>query len=180
MGHGLLPTIFAGQIAAVPLGADVVQIAQHAAADRLDRVGVKNVVMPLVAGGQDQPGLLGHAGHVLALMGAVGHELLRNHVQAGPHGGDGRGGVQVQGQGDDDAFQAVALGLLNQFLVAARLVVVDIHVPAGLVFGLPAVFGHQAGPGREGRLARMVAVEGPPDVVRADVGNRADLDERRG
>ena len=51
--HRLLPTVLARQIAAVPLGADVVQIAQHAAPDRVDRVGVEDVVVPLVAGGQD-------------------------------------------------------------------------------------------------------------------------------
>ena len=105
MRQRLLPTVLAGQVAAVPLGADVVQIAQHAAPDRVDRVGVEDVVVPLVAGGQDQAGLLGHAGHVLALVDAVGHELFGDHVQAGLHGGDGRRGVQVQRQGDDHALR---------------------------------------------------------------------------
>ena len=65
-----------------------------------------------------QAGLLGHAGHLLALVDAVAHELLGQHVQAGLHGGDGRRGVQVQRQGDDHAFEAVGLGVLDQFLVA--------------------------------------------------------------
>ena len=91
----------------MPLGADVVQLAQQPLADHVDRVVVQDVVVPLMAGGQQQLGLLGHAGHLLALVDAVAHQLFGHHVQAGLHGGDGRRGVQVQRQGDDHRLDAV-------------------------------------------------------------------------
>ena len=53
----LLPAIVAGQVAAMPLGADVVQVAEHAAPDGVHGVGVEDAVVPLVAGGQEQLGL---------------------------------------------------------------------------------------------------------------------------
>ena len=87
------------------------------------------------------------------------------------------GACRCNGRAMMTASSAVALGVLEQLLVAAVLLVVDLHVPPGFVFGLPAVLGHQARPGGQRRLAGMVAVEGPPDVVRADVGDRLDLDE---
>ena len=113
----------------------------------------------------------GHAGHFLALVDAVAHQLLGQHVQAGLHGGDGRRGVQVQRQGDDHRLDAVVLGVVDQFLVGA----VDLDVLAGFVLGLPAV-DLPSGRGRAlwAVVAVVVAVERPPDVVRADVGDRLD------
>ena len=82
LGHRLLPTVVTRQVAAVPLGADVVQFAQSALADQIDRVIVENVVVSLVAGGQQQLGLFGHASHFLALMDAMAHQLFGDDVQA--------------------------------------------------------------------------------------------------
>ncbi len=176
--QGRLPTIAgavgqARQVHPVPLGPDIVQLAQHAALDRIDRVGVKDVVVPLVAGGQDQARLLGHPGHILAFVYAVGHQLFGDDRQAGLQGGDGRRGVQVQWQGEDHAFELVGLCVGQQFVVAG----VDLDVLSRFVFGLPAVLGHQAGPRSGRRLARMIAVERPPHAEGADVGDRLDPDE---
>ena len=107
-------------------------------------------------------------------MDAVGHQLLGQHVQARLHRRHRRRGVQVQRQGDNHRLDAVGLGVVDQLLASAA---VDLDVPPGLVFGLPTVLGHQSRPGGQRRFAVMVAVEGPPDVVRADVGDRADLEE---
>ena len=137
----------AGQVAAVPLGADVVQLAQQPLADHLDRVVVEDVVVPLVAGGQQEIGLLGHAGHFLALVDAVGHQLLGHHVQAGLHGGDGRRGMQVERQGDNHRLDAVVFGLRDQFMIRP----IDLDVLLRLGFALPAVDAHQAGAGLSGR-----------------------------
>ena len=53
-GHRWLPAVVAGQVAAVPLGPDRMQVAKQAGlADRVDRVVVEHAVMPLVAGGED-------------------------------------------------------------------------------------------------------------------------------
>ena len=46
-------------VAAVPLGADVVDVAQETLVDHLDRVIVQDVVMSLVAGGEDLARFLG-------------------------------------------------------------------------------------------------------------------------
>ena len=80
--------------------------------------------------GQQQIGLLGHAGHFLALVDAVAHQLFGHHVQAGLHRGDGRGGVQVQRQGDDDRLDAVLFGVFDQFLISP----INLDVLAGFVF----------------------------------------------
>ncbi len=103
----------------------------------------------------------------------MAHELLGDDVQPGLHGGDGHRGVQVQGQGDNHRFQLVVLGVLDQLLVVA----VDLDFLAGGVFGLPAVDGQQTGAGL--RLGEVVAVERPPHVVGADVGDRPDGDVLR-
>ncbi len=133
-GQRRLPTVVAGEVAAVPLGADVVQLAQQPLAEQFHRVVVEDAVMALVAGGQQAIGLLGRQGHLLALVDGVAHELLGDDVQPGLHGGDGHRGVQVQRQGDDHRFQLVVLGVLDQLLVVA----VDLDFLAGGVFGLPA------------------------------------------
>ena len=75
------------------------------------------------AGGRwpgSRPVCVGHAGHLLALVDAVAHQLLGQHVQAGLHGGDGRRGVQVQRQGDDHRLDAVVLGVRDQLAGSRR------------------------------------------------------------
>ena len=52
----------------MPLGANVVDVAEQAAADLIDRVVVQNAVMPLMADGQDDRVAVG----VLRLLGAAG------------------------------------------------------------------------------------------------------------
>ena len=179
--HRLLPTVFAGQIAAVPLGADVVQLAQHAAPDRVHRVGVEDVVVPLVAGGQDQLGS-GSATRAMSLHSWTLWAISFSVITCRPAfmAAMAAGACRCSGRAMMTPSRPSSLALLDQLLVAAVLVVVDLDVPAGLVLGLPAVLRHQSGPGCQRRLARMVAVEGPPDVVGADVGDRLDLDERWG
>ena len=74
--------------------------------------------------------------------------------------------------------RTLSLGLLVGVLGAslASFFVVRHSFP-GFVLGLPAVFLQQTRPNGQGRLARIVAVERPPDVVGANVGNRLHLDK---
>ena len=170
VGHGRLPGVVAREVTPVPLGTDRVQIAeQFRLADRVHGVVVEDAVMPLVSGGQDLARLAGHAAHLLALMDAVAHELLGEHVLAGPHRLDGRFGMEVEGQGDDHRLD-VLVG--EQFLVAA----VDLHLPAGFVLRGPLVLGHEAGASRRGAGARRIAMEGAEHVVGADIGDRDDVE----
>ncbi len=127
--------------------------------------------MPLVAGGQEELGLLGHPGHLLALVDRMAHELFGHHVQAGLHRRDGRRSVQEQRQGDNHRLDPVLLGMLDQLLVRA----VDFDFLAGFRF-TPAVDLRQARPRLASLTAVMVAVEGPPHVVRPDVGDRLNGD----
>ncbi len=159
----------------MPLGANVVQLAEQPPADHLDRVVVKDVVVTLVPGGQEEIGLRRDAGHFLALVDAVGHQLLGHHVQTGLHRGDGRRGVQKQRQGDDYRLDAVFFGVGDQLLVAA----VNLDVLLRLGLGFPGVDAHQARAGLVGVGAVVIAVERPPHVVRADIGNRLHGDELR-
>ena len=99
--------------------------------------------MTLLAGGQQQVGLVGHAGHLLALADAVGHQRFGHHVQAGFHGGDGRRGVQMERQGDDHRLDAVGLRVSDQLLVGA----VDLDVLLRFRVAFPTVNAHQARPG---------------------------------
>ena len=73
--------------------------------------------MPLVADGQVSP--VCSATRAISLhswtLWAMSFSVM--HVQAGLHGGDGRRGVQVQGQGDDHRLDAVLLGVVDQLLV---------------------------------------------------------------
>ncbi len=133
--------------------------------------------MALVADGQNQAGQVGGAGHVLALVDAMAHQLFRQHVQPDLHRGKGRRSVQVQGQGDNHRLDAVAFGVFQQFLVPAVLSLIDLHVPPGFLFGLPVILRHQARPRGQRRLAFVIAVESPPNVVRTDVGDCFDFDE---
>ena len=121
----------------MPLGTDVVDIAQQATTDRLDRVVVQDVVVPLMPDDQQLVGLLGNPRHLLALMDTVGHELLGQDMLALAHRLDRRLVMQMQRQRDDDPFD---IGVVEQLVVLVR---VDLDVLAGFVLGLPAVLGHQ-------------------------------------
>jgi len=126
--------------------------------------------VPLVADGEDLAGLLGGAGHLLALADGLRHELLGEHVLAGLHRLDGHRGVQVQRQADDHGLD---VRVLDQLLVVG----VDLDLLAGLLFGRPAVDPQQSGADLELLLAVPVAVEGPVHVVRPDVGDGHHLEE---
>ena len=167
--HG--PTIVAGQVAAVPAGVDVVQIAEQAVADQLHGVVVEDVIVPLVAHRQELLLLVGAADHLLALLHAVGHELLGEHVQSLAHGRDGHLGVEEQRQGDDDRLDPVRLGVVDQLLPGA----VELDVLAGLRLAGPAVELHQPGAGRHADLA----VKRPVHAVRPDVGDGLHFDVGR-
>ena len=78
------------------------------------------------------------AGHLLALVDAVAHQLFGQHVLAGLHGLDGHRRVQVQGQRDDHGLD---VGVLEQIVI---ILVVNLDVLAGFVLALPAILGHQA------------------------------------
>ena len=112
-------------------------VAHQTTLERVDGVVVQNAVMALVAGGQQLFSLCRNAGHVLALVYAMGHQLFGEHVLAGLEGLDGHLVVQVQWQGDDHPFD-VLVG--QQFFV----VVVNLDVLASFVLGLPTVLLHQA------------------------------------
>ena len=168
--HRRLPRVFAREVAAVPLGADRVDVSdQFRGADRVDGVVVEDAVVPLVAGGQDLARLAGHAAHLLALVDAVPHQLLGEHVLAGPHRLDGGRGVEVEGKGDHHRLD---VGVGEHVFVGA----VDLHLRAGRVFGGPLVLRHQPRAGLVGAGAGDVAVKGSEDVVGANVGDRDDVE----
>jgi hypothetical protein len=164
-----LPGVFAGEIAPMPLGPNRVHVAnQPRLADRVDGVVVKNAVVPLMARRQNLVGLFRDLPHLLALMDTVPHELLGEHMLAGPHRLDRSRSMQMQRQGNHDRLD-VFVG--EEFLVG----LVDLHVLAGLVLGRPLILGHQPRPSLVGARARHVAMEAAEDVVGTDVGDRDDI-----
>ena len=168
--HRRLPGILAGKIAAVPLGPDRVEVADQASgADRVDGVVIQDAVMSLVAGGQEFARLAGDAAHLLALPHAVPHELLGEHMLAGPQRLDRGHRVELQRQRDDHGLH---IGIGEQFLVG----LIHLDLLAGRVFAVPAILGQESGPGLGGTGARGVAVEGTKAVVGADVGDGHDVD----
>ena len=170
VGHRRLPRILAGQVAAVPLGTDRVQVAdEFGGADRMDGVVVEHAVVPLMPGRENPAGLLRHAAHLLALMHAVAHELFGEHVLAGPHRFDRRLGVEVERQRDDHRLD-VRVG--EQVFVSR----VDLHLLAGRILRRPLVLRHQPGAGLVGAGAGDVTVKGAEDVVGPDVGDGDDVE----
>ena len=89
----------------MPLGANVVDVADQALADLVDRVVVQNAVMPLMADGEDDR--IAAASCVAAATRAISlhwatlwrHQLFGEHVLALAHRGDGRLVMQVQAAG---------------------------------------------------------------------------------
>ena len=168
--HRRLPGILAGEIAAVPLGPDRVEIAEELRlADRVDGVVVEDAVVSLMAGGEDLAGVARHPPHLLALVDRVPHQLLGEDMLPRPHRLDGGDGVEVERQRDHDRFD---VGIGKKILIGP----VNLDVLLRLVLGLPLVLRHQPRPGGVGARARDVAVEGAEDVVGADVGDRDHLE----
>ena len=128
-------------------------VADQTSFERVDRVVVQNAVMALMAGGQNLLGLLRDAGHVLALVDAVGHQLLGQHVLAGLHGLDRHDVVQVQRQRDDHALDVL---VVEQFVI---VLLIDRDVLAGLIFAAPAVFLDQSAANGQRVGAGMIAME---------------------
>ena len=145
------------------------QLADQAALDNVDGVVVQNAVMTLMARRQMQLLLLRDAAHALALTDGLAHQLFGQHMLAGFHRFDGDRVMQMQGEGDDHALD---LRIFEQFFV----IDVDLHMVFGGVFGLVAVFLHQARASHHRARRALVAVEGAVHVVRADVGDGDDVD----
>ena len=120
-----------------------------------------------MAGGQQQAGLVGHTAHFLAFVDAMAHDFFGQHVQARVHRRNSRLGMQMQGQGDQDPFQAVGLGVFDQLLISA----VDLDVLSGLVFVFPAVLSHKSRLEFQGLVGVMIAVKSPMDAIRPNVGD---------
>ena len=105
-GKRHLPTIAAWQIAAMPLGTNVVQLSEQAETQQVHCVVIQHAVVALVSGGQMQAGLFGDAGHGFALGHVVRHQFFGQHMLAAHHGLDGDGSVQEERQCDNDRFNA--------------------------------------------------------------------------
>ena len=169
--HGLLPGVSAGHVASMPLSANVVQVAQQSALNRVHRFFVKNVVVTLMSGRQMDFRQLRRLRHFFTFKNRVRHELFCQDVQALFHGSNRRRRVKVQRQSDNDRFNAQRLGVFEQVFV----IFVNLDVLTSLVFGLPAVNRHQALASRQGGVGIVVAVERAPLVVRSDVCNGDNL-----
>jgi len=63
----------------------------------------------LVADGEKAAGLAGDAGHLFAVGDGFGHEFFAEDMLAFLHGFDGAGGVEMEGEGDDDELDIVAI-----------------------------------------------------------------------
>ena len=138
-------------------------------ADRVHGIVVEHAVVPLVAGGEDLARLPRDAAHLLAFMDGVAHQLLGEHVLAGPHRLDRRLGVEMEGQGDDHGLDII----VGQEVFVGS---VDLHLLAGLVLARPLVLRHQARTGGIGTGAGDVTVKRAEDVVGADVGDRDNVE----
>ena len=105
----------------MPLGADVVDVAQHAALDLVHGLGVEDVVVPLVAGGQVQlrspaatRAISLHSWTLWPMSFSV--STCRPAFMAAM----AAGACRCKRQGDDHRLEAVLLGVVEQFLVGAR------------------------------------------------------------
>lgn len=174
-GERHLPAVVAGQVASVPLGANVVDVADNGRIDQVRGVIVEDVVVALVPDRKVFLRFVRDADHLLALGDRVTHELFGQDVAAFFHGEDRRGRVQVQGQTDDDAFDPELVDFSEQVAVVFE----DLDVLTRLRFRSPAVFLHEAGPDGGGGRAVAVAVERAVLVVRANIGDRDDLNVAR-
>ena len=167
-----LPAVGTREVAAVPLGANVVQVADRGRVNKGRRVIVKDVVVALVADREVLFALVRNANHFFAVRDAVSHQFFGQDVAAGAHRFDRGRSVQVQRQTDDNAFEAERFRVFQEVVV----VVVDFNELTRLLFGFPTVFFHQARTNRRGARAVAVAVEGAVLVVRTNVRDRDDLD----
>ena len=159
----------------MPLGANVVNVANQAAADLVDGVVVQDAVVPLVTDGQNLVRRSRDPAHLLALGDAVGHQLLGQHMLALAHGVDRRRVVQVERHRDDHRLD-VEIRIIEQRLVVAFFSFKDLHVLAGFVFRLPTVNLHQPFARGMGAGRFPIAVKRAIDAVRPNVGDRADVD----
>ena len=166
-----LPAVGTREVAAVPLSANVVQIAEDGRVNEGRRVIVKDVVVALVADREVLFAFVRNANHFLAVRDAMSHQFFGQDVAAGAHRFDRGRSVQVQRQTDDNAFDSELFGVFQEVVV----VVVDLNELTRLLFGFPTVFFHQTGTNRRGARAVAVAVEGAVLVVRTNVRDRDDL-----
>ena len=166
--HRHLPAVGARRVAAVPLRANIVNIAEQAALDLIFRFVIENIVMALVSDREVLAELRRGARHFFTFDNRVPHELFAQNVQ-------GRDRVQVERQTDNDRFNTEFFRVAEQIAIVG----VDLDVLARFVFRLPAVFLHETATRGERGVAVTVAVERAILVVRTNVGDRDDLHEIR-
>ena len=136
--HRHLPAVGARRVPAVPLSANVVNIAEETAFDLVGRCVIQDVVVALVADREVFAELLRGARHFFTLDDRVAHQLFAEDVQAEAHRLNRRFRMQVERQTDDDRLDAEFLRVFEEFFVRA----VNFDVFAGFVFGFPTVFFH--------------------------------------
>ena len=98
----------------------------------------------------------------------MGHEFFCQNMLSCHHGFDGDWCVQMQGQCDDDSFDAI---VFEHCIDAAIGRIVDLDALAGFLFVGVLVLLDQAWASWRG----PVTVESSIDAVGADVGDRSDL-----
>ena len=172
---GHLPAVGTGKVAAVPLRANIVNIADRGGVDEGGCVIVKDIVVTLMADREVLMILLSGENHLFAVGDGVRHQFFGEDVKALVHRLDCGGSVQEERKTDDDRFDAERLQIVvvvEKFVI----VVVDFNVLTRFRFGFPTVFLHKAATYGGGAGAVAIAVESAVLVIGANIRNRDDLD----
>ena len=145
----------------------MVDFAQQAPLDQVDRVVIENAVVTLVTDRQCHTGLFGNASHQFALGDIVSHQFFAQDVLARLHCGDRHRSMQKQRRGDDNG---VNVRIFNRFA--------PIGVPFDLssFFVVPAVNFFQTGPSFDRVTRRPVSLHRSVETGRANVADRFDFD----
>ena len=181
--EGRKPRVVTGQIAAVPLSADVVQLTDHTPTEQVNCVVVKHAVVTLVTGCTMQRLAIGVAlafgdtGHHLALGDVVGHEFFGQNMFALHHGFHRDRSMQMQRQGDDHGFDGI---VVEQGFDAAIAAVVNFNAFPRFRFACILVLLNQSWASGRCCGRRPVAMESPVNAIRANVGNGGHLNILRG
>ena len=171
-----LPGVLFREVGAMPLSANVVQVAQQPLLNGVERVFVQDVVVTLMPGRHEFVSLFRNAAHELAQTNGLRHEFFGQNVKTQSHGGNGRRRVKVQRQADNHSFNAEVFNVLFGKQVA--VVAEDFNVLTRFRFVFPAVNAAQAEAGFLSEFsAQDVAVERAGDAVRTNVGNSDNFDK---